>query len=125
MKPSRPVPQDWAATATSALTIGDPMDVPPTEFQPAAQFWVQTPWPEPVKYWMNPVSGSALAERSGTIRIVAPAGTPGATCHDGRDQRVDTPPPPAPGLPDFTGVFHTVWLRGLMSFTVRPPTPVT
>src|ERR1700691_3913949 len=121
MKPSRPAPQACLATASIALTIGEPIEVPPPLSQPASQFAVQGPWPVPVKYWTNPELGSASLERSGTMRIVALAGMPGATCHVGRDHKIETPPPPAPGLPELTGVFHTDSLSGAMSFTVRPP----
>src|ERR1700693_1904084 len=70
---------------------------------------------------MNPVAGSAMTDRSGTIRIVWLGAMPGAFCQLGRDQTCDTPPPPAPPL-----AFHTVWVKGLaMEVTERPPTPVT
>src|SRR5580704_3952921 len=54
------------------------------------------------------------------MRMVMPLGAPGATCQVGRDHRMETPPPPAPGLPELTGVFHTVSLSGAMSFTEAP-----
>jgi len=69
--------------------------------------------------------GIGVSGEVGTRRIVSLAAMPGALCHDGRDHRLEIPPPPAPGLPELTGVFHTVSLKGLMSFTLSPPTPVT
>ena len=73
---------------------------------------------------MNPVAGSAIVERSGTMRIASLAEIPGALCHEGRDQIADCPPPAAPP-PDPRPSFHTVWASGQMLETVRPPTPVT
>ena len=69
---------------------------------------------------MNPVFGSAITDKSGTMRIVCDAVAPVVFCQVGRDQTCETPPPPPPPLE-----FQTVWLRGLMLFTVSPPTLVT
>ena len=75
---------------------------------------------------MKPVAGSPITERSGTMRIVSVAvSMPGATCHEGRLQSEDSPPPAAPQLVWVQSSFHTDSLRGSMLETVSPPTPVT
>src|ERR1700687_432316 len=73
---------------------------------------------------MKPVDGSAITDRSGTMRIVAPVAIPGALCQLGRDQIVEAPPPPAPPLESIPS-FQMVSISGLVFDTVRPPTPVT
>src|ERR1700677_975151 len=75
---------------------------------------------------MKPVAGLPITERSGTMRMVSAAVLmPAATCHEGRLQSEDSPPPPAPQSDWVQSSFQTDSLKGSMFETVKPPTPVT
>src|SRR5580658_4917147 len=122
----------WTASATTPANSGVASLVPQVGYQPAA-------WPPKLSYTSTAPSQAALIEMSGTPRA-RPTTFRTRFWYDGREKKIDFPPPPASGLGSLSPLmnccadvlyvsFHTLSGEVRLPFASRcswvPPTLVT